>query len=84
MNVAQTSNPVVGTMISIVAFVSGKLPGTKMVSSVTDSWLYIDPAVQDLITFYFSNLAFLVSVVVGLITLRNFIVKKIKKHHAKM
>lgn len=79
----QSSSPLLGAITSMVAFVSGKLPSTKLVSDVTDSWLYIDPAIQDLVTFYFSNLAFLVSVVVGLITFRNFIHKKIRKHHAK-
>lgn len=74
-----TSNPVIGAITSIMAFIAGKMPGVKIVTKVTDSCLYIDPAIQDLITFYFSNLAFLVSVVVGLITLRNFIHKKIKK-----
>lgn len=86
MNAPQTQNPVLGVILSVVAFITGKLPETKLVSNATDYWLYVDPATQDLITFYFSNIAFFVSIAAAIFSFINWMVKKIKKEksHAKV
>jgi len=82
MNAPQTQNPVIGFITTVLALITGKLPEIKMVSNVTDSYMYVDPAVQDLITFYFSNIAFGVSIIVGVFTAISWM-RKQRKNHAK-